>query len=191
MKISQLSYDNVKTYNRETFPIIKDNPYNTYRKLKELHPYFYFDENYKGIKPVVIIKNIMEEIDLYQFNYNEAKEKGSDIVLIKKLNVFDSFNYVYVFGDYNTAMEEFLNIKLKYLNSSKDIIIEQIKSVEQEKSIKKIEVREQLMNELEKKINEILDVYDSKIICLESKLNKIDKQIETNEILKSSFVSKI
>lgn len=193
MQISNLNYQNVKTYNRDIFPSVKDNkPFNTYRKLKEQPHYFYFDENYKGVMAVIIVKNIMNDIDLYQFNYYDAREKGSDIILTKKLNIFDSFNYVYVFDDYNLAMKSFLDAKLKYLNSSKDIILEQIKSVIQERNIKTIELRQKLMDELEKKVNDMLSVYDVNILSLESKVRKIDKQIETtNEIAKSSFVSNI
>lgn len=191
MEISKLSYNNIKAYNRDNFPIIKDENsyYITYRKLKEIPYYYYYDENYKGVMPVIIVRNNIGEIDLYQFNYNDVLNKGVDVVLIKKLNVFDSCQYVYAFDNYDTAIQEFLNSKLKYLNSRKDILIEQIKTVEQDRSIKMLEERERLTQELEQKLNAILDVYDSRIIYMESKLNKINKQItDTNELISYSSI---
>lgn len=192
MEISKLSYNNIKVYNKDNFPIIKDENsyYTTYRKLKEISHYYYYDENYKGVMPVIIVRNNIGEIDLYMFNYNDTLNKGVDVVLTKKLNVFDSYQYVYVFDNYDTAMQEFLNSKLKYLNSCKDILIEQIKTIEQDRSIKMLEERERLTQELEQKINAILDVYDSRIIYMESKLNKINKQIaDINEMISYSSIN--
>ena len=181
---SHIESDNknkLKTYHRDSLP---GENFQTYRKLKNIPYYYYFDDTYRGVKQAVFVE-YNNKIYLYDFNYNEAKEKGFDVILYKDLKAFDKCSFIYVSDNYNEIMLYYLDKKLQYLKSAKDIIVDTITSIETEKKMVSISERARLMEELETKLNEILDVYEERLIVMESKINNIDKQIDSiNEMKK-------
>lgn len=175
--LTQHSKENeIKTYELANFPTHED--FMTYRKLKEIPYYYYYDDKLQGVQAIVPVRS-NNVIKCYKFNYNEAKNSGFDVILVKDLNVFENFSYVYAFDDYNDAMSSYLDSKKKYLMSCKDILVDQIMKLENERTQASYNERERLMDELEKKLDEILDIYDNQIIIVESKLKYIDKQLST------------
>lgn len=162
--------------------------YSIYRKLKEIPHYFIFTESTNGVKPVIIVKDNNDEIQLFSFNYDAAKNKGVDIVLENPLNdIFDNCSYVYMYDSYDKSMIKYLDWKKEYLQSAKIMLLDEIKRIESEKIVKSYEEKEKLMVELENKINEILNIYDEQLILLNSKLNSINNRISSIEELKQHF----
>lgn len=177
MKIDKVNI----TSNVSTYKVVHiGENFNTYRKLKEIPYYFCFDELYKGVKPVIFVETKFNDIIPYSFNYNEAKEHGNDVVLVKPVDTCDDTSYIYVYKDKDEAMKDFLKKKQEYLQTSKSIMLDEYHRIASEKTIKSIEERERLLNEMDKKINEILDVYDAQLELLNSKVNLINKQIDDN-----------
>ena len=178
-------YNITNIYQLVTFP--KNSEYNTNRKLKEIPYYFIFNEEFIGVKPIIIVKDKFDLIKTYSFNYNDAKDKGVNVILTEEINLFENFTYVYMSDDYNKCMSEFLNKKKKYLKSRQLIILDEIKKLEIEKSVKSYEERERLMQELEKRINEMLDIYDEQIERMNAKVNRINNQISNIDELSSTL----
>lgn len=172
-------YTYIDLYNLNTYSVKEfKSQYHTYRKLKEIPHYFIFTETKDGVKPVIVVKNNNDEIQLYAFNYHHADLTGVDIILDEPLtSLFDECSYIYVYEDYNECMNNYLQKRKDYLNSCKQLIIEEITKLEQERTIKAYEERERLMSELEKRIMELLDVYDTHIIHANAKLNRISERI--------------
>lgn len=189
MEINQYTY--IDLYKLKYYSVHEfKSKFNTCRKLKEIPHYFMFVETHEGVKPVIIVKNNKDEIQLYSFNYNAAKDKGVDVYIEEPLSeIFDDCSYVYIYDSYNDAMTSYIEKRKNYLKAQKQILIDEITRLEQERTVKVYQERERLMEELETKINELLDVYETHLLFVNTRINVINDRLnqlsEISEILEN------